>query len=224
MGISTVGMVTMDAIRWCTRIGRWTALRQRVACGPPASVSNLMASFEPMDLEFRPVHRADFPLLGRWLAAPHVEPWWRESFDPVSVEARYGPCVDGAEPTELFLVVQGGREIGFVQRYLIDDHPDWKRSLEPAAVPHPSIGVDYLIGDAELLGQGLGPAIVDRFVRETWQRYPQALSVVVDVAQANRRSWRALEKCGFDRVWAGTLVSDDPSDEGPAYIYVRQRE
>jgi aminoglycoside 6'-N-acetyltransferase len=175
-------------------------------------------------VEFTPLHRADFPLLGEWMAAPHVEPWWREAYDPASIEARYGPAVDGTDPTELFIVRRDGQPVGFIQRYLIDDNPDWKRSLEPAAVPEPALGVDYMIGREDLLGQGLGPAIIDRCVREAWRRYPHVVAAAADVDPHNRRSWRALEKCGFRRVWSGTIVSDDPSDNGPAYVYVRMRD
>ena len=48
-------------------------------------------------------------------------------------------------------------------------------------------------------------------------------NIVAAVQQGNRRSWRALEKAGFSRTWAGQLESDDPSDAGPSYVYVRAR-
>jgi len=169
------------------------------------------------------LRRADFPLLGAWLAAPHVEPWWREAYDAASIEARYGPCIDGNDPTEVFVVHRGGSPIGIVQRYLIDDNPAWKRALAVADVPEPGAGIDYLIGEEALLGLGLGPAILDQFLTTTLAHYPQVAAVIVDVDQENRRSWRALEKCGFLRVWSGTLDSDDPSDAGPCYVYVLMR-
>jgi hypothetical protein len=50
-------------------------------------------------LSFRPLERSDFPLLQQRLAAPHVAAWWKERNDRASVEAKYGPRVDGAEPT-----------------------------------------------------------------------------------------------------------------------------
>lgn len=176
-----------------------------------------------MVLEFTPLTRADFPLLAGWLDAPHVAPWWREPSDPASIERRYGPMVDGSDPTDVFVIRIDGAPVGIIQRYLIDDNPSWKRSLEPAGVPHPAAGLDYLIGQEELLGRGIGPLMIEQFVGDTWRRYPQVVALVADVAQANRRSWRALEKCGFERAWAGTIVSDDPSDEGPAFVYVRRR-
>jgi aminoglycoside 6'-N-acetyltransferase len=187
-------------------------------------VTGTVNDVEEPAVEFRPLRRSDFPLLGQWLSAPHVEPWWREPYDPTSIEMTYGPAIDGRDPTELFVVVRGGRSIGLVQRYLIDDNPDWKRSLQPAAVPEPSVGIDYMIGMAELIGGGLGPLIIDRFVNDAWRRYPRVVAAVASVQQANRRSWRALEKSGFRQVWTGVLVSNDPSDQGPAYVYVRMRD
>jgi aminoglycoside 6'-N-acetyltransferase len=65
--------------------------------------------------------------------------------------------------------------------------------------------------------------VINRFVRETWTRYPDIAAVVVNISEDNRRSWRALEKAGFRRAWSGALVSDDPSDEGINYVYVLNR-
>ena len=65
--------------------------------------------------------------------------------------------------------------------------------------------------------------MIELFTASTFDRYPGVGAVVVDVQQANRPSWRALEKAGFHRVFAGTIDSDDPSDAGPAYVYVRRR-
>ena len=117
------------------------------------------------------------------------------------------------------MVELDGRPVGFVQRYLLDDYPHWRAAvgIERAA------GIDYLIGVVELTGIGLGPAIVDSFTRSTFERYEEIDQVAVAVQQANRRSWRALEKAGYDRVFAGEIDSDDPSDAGPSYTYVRRR-
>jgi aminoglycoside 6'-N-acetyltransferase len=174
-------------------------------------------------LGFRPIGRPDFPLLSQWLSTPHVQNWWRDPSDAVAVEARYGPVVDGADKTECFVVELDDEPIGFAQRYRLDDNPEWQRSLLVAGTPTDGAGIDYFIGVVALTGQGLGPEIIDRFVVATWTRYPDVTAVVVNVAAGNRRSWRALEKAEFLRVWSGTLESDDPGDDGPGYVYVRQR-
>lgn len=74
-------------------------------------------------ISFRRVQRSDFPLLSRWFGSPHVLPWWRESRDLDAIEARYGPPIDGADKTELFIVELDGSAIGLVQWYCMSDHP-----------------------------------------------------------------------------------------------------
>ena len=174
-------------------------------------------------LQFRRLGRPDLALLAQWVALPHVHVWWREDSDPASVERRYGPAVDGTDPTELFIVERDGEPIGFTQRYLLDDNPDWERSLAVAGIPNHAAGIDFFIARETLTGHGLVPEIIERFVDDTWDRYLDITAVVVGVDQDNRRSWRALEKAGFRRMWSGIVVSDDPSDEGPSHVYIRQR-
>jgi aminoglycoside 6'-N-acetyltransferase len=176
-----------------------------------------------VEVSFRRLERKDFALLSDWFARPHVEPWWREQYDLVSIEQRYGPSIDGVDRTELFIVETGGQPVGFAQRYLFDDNPGWERSLAPAGMHPGSVGIDYLIGEETMTGRGIGPLIIRRFVEQTWERYPGMSQVVVAVPQANRRSWRALEKAGFERTWAGDISSDDPSDNGASYVYVQRR-
>ena len=62
--------------------------------------------------------------------------------------------------------------------------------------------------------------MITSFVAESWDRYPGCPACVVAVHEDNRRSWRALERAGFTRVWSGALVSEDPSDAGPQVVYV----
>jgi RimJ/RimL family protein N-acetyltransferase len=174
-------------------------------------------------MRFRTLGRQDFALLSEWLSTPHVRTWWREESAPETIEARYGPVVDGTDPTECFIVERGGGPIGFIQRYLLGDNPGWQKCLGVAGTPSEGAGIDYFIGTAALIGIGVGPEIIDAFVGDTWTRYPGIEAIVVNVSPDNRRSWRALEKAGFLRVWSGTLASEDPSDEGLSHVYVRHR-
>jgi aminoglycoside 6'-N-acetyltransferase len=176
-----------------------------------------------MELSFRRLQRDDLALLSLWFSQPHVEPWWREGYDLESVERRYGPAVDGTDPTQLFIVEIDGEPFGFAQLYLLDDNPAWKKALAPAGNVDNSAGIDYLIGDEAAIGQGLGPRVIESLTATAWECYPHVLQVVASVQQGNRRSWRALEKAGFERAWAGEIESDDPSDNGPSYVYVRRR-
>jgi aminoglycoside 6'-N-acetyltransferase len=162
-------------------------------------------------------------MLSSWLGEPHVARWWREPSDAAAVEARYGPAIDGADPTELFVVECSAEPVGFIQRYATDDEPAWRRTLEDAGLFEPAIGVDYLIGRADQTGSGLGPVMISAFVAHSWRRYPEVRVVAVTVQQDNRASWRALEKAGFRRAWSGRLDSEDPGDEGPSHLYLLER-
>jgi aminoglycoside 6'-N-acetyltransferase len=172
---------------------------------------------------FRPLAERDLPLLSAWLEAPHVRRWWPEDSDLASLAARYGPVLAGTDPTEVCVIELGGEPIGLIQRYRFADNPDWVAALAAAGTPANAAGIDYLIGRGELTGRGLGSAAIAGFVAETWERYPEVAAVVVDVQVANRRSWRALERVGFRRVWTGTLDSDDPSDAGRNHVYLLAR-
>ena len=149
--------------------------------------------------------------------------------------------VDRSDPTEGFIAVgQGhgqlregqpgeGQPFAFLQRYRLDDNLEWQRAIAVALaqgdvqVSGRSAGIDYLIGDQTMTGLGLGRKMIAAFVDLLWDRYPDTTAVVVAVDQGNEASWRALEGAGFLRAWAGVLGSEDPSDEGPSYLYVRHR-
>jgi aminoglycoside 6'-N-acetyltransferase len=182
-----------------------------------------------------PLTKADFSLLADWFGRPHVAPWWREPADLPRIEAAYGPLVDGSDPTEGFIAAEGGRLIGFIQRYRLDDNPEWRAAvavglgdlaglgLELDPWSGRGAGIDYLIGDETTTGRGVGRRMIATFVDLTWARYPEISAVVVAVQQDNMASWKALEGAGFCRVWGGRLASDDPSDQGPSYLYLKPR-
>jgi aminoglycoside 6'-N-acetyltransferase len=176
-------------------------------------------------IAFRPCTRDDLVLVGEWLARPHVARWWGEDAAPAAVEARYLPSLDGRDPTELLILEAAGTPVGFFQRYLVADHPSWRDTLRGTGQPDTdqAAGIDYLIGNEALTGRGLGTAAVTRFTWLAFARYPAARLVAAAVAQDNRASWRALEKAGYRRCWAGELDSDDPSDQGPMYLYRCER-
>jgi aminoglycoside 6'-N-acetyltransferase len=177
----------------------------------------------PQSIRFRPLINDDLPLLAGWLALPHVEPWWREASDITAVAAAYGPLVDGTDPTEAFVALRERQPIGYIQRYRLDDNPEWQQAIFVAVGTIAAAGIDYLIGDERLTGQGLGRRMIGAFVDETWGRYPDITAIAAAVQQDNQASWRALEGAGFVRHWAGTLASEDPSDEGPSYVYLKSR-
>ena len=101
--------------------------------------------------------------------------------------------------------------------------PDWHKTIRGPLGRAGGIGIDYLIGEPDFVGRGLGRRLICQFVDASWNRYPSAERIVVALQQENIASWRALEASGFQRVWEGDLVSSDPSDQGPSFIYIADR-
>ena len=78
----------------------------------------------PASISFRPLQRSDFLVLQQWFVAPHIAAWWNERLDLASVEAKYGPRVDGTESTHVFVIEHEGDPIGWIQWYLWADYPE----------------------------------------------------------------------------------------------------
>ena len=82
-----------------------------------------------MAVTFRTLGAHRLPTFGAMAGHAHVAPWWSDEPTDAAVEKTYGPVVDGADPTDAFIVELDGRPVGFVQRYRLDDYPQWAASL-----------------------------------------------------------------------------------------------
>jgi aminoglycoside 6'-N-acetyltransferase len=146
-------------------------------------------------IEFEPLRTEHFPLMREWLEREQVSPWWR---DPVEQSlAGYQESIDGIDPSQHYVILLHGRPVGMIETYLVSDHPEWEAIVE---VGEGVAGVDLLIGEPELVGRGLGPQVLETFVREVVFARPETRACVAAVEEANRRSWRAFEKAGFRHV------------------------
>lgn len=167
--------------------------------------------------------REDLPLLFDWLCRPHVAKWWRDVPADLSVvEAEYGKCIDGDDPTELFFVLLGDRPVGMIQRYLIADEVEWVPAFDGIVDVSHAAGIDYLIGEVDAVGVGVGSSMIAGFVPMTFAA-PAVDSIIATVSIENIASARILEKAGFRRIWSGELKSPDPIPEGPEHVYVLNR-
>jgi aminoglycoside 6'-N-acetyltransferase len=177
-----------------------------------------------VEVAFRPLERADLPLLGRWLAEPLVARWWAHDPSAAAVEHDFGPALDGTDPTELHLACAGDRPFGLLQRYTFAANPEYLVELAPVyPVPEGALSIDYLIGEPAMRGRGAGAAMIAAYVAEGWARHPGARDVVVPVAAGNVASWRALERAGFTRVAEGPLTPDNPIDPPDHVVYRLRR-
>jgi aminoglycoside 6'-N-acetyltransferase len=175
-------------------------------------------------IRLRRVTEVDFPLLARWLAEPHVHRWWHHDLGLAAVERDFGPTARGEEPAEDLLALVDGEPVGLVQRCRWEDWPEERHELLAGSagridVPPGALTVDYLLGDPDATGRGLGPQLISAACEDAWSVYPDASAVLVPVAAANRRSWRALEKAGFRLVGEADLEPDNPVDDRRHVVY-----
>lgn len=157
---------------------------------------------------FKPLRREDLALLMTWLAERHVAAWWDQPPDPDGYYFREGGGV------RRFVADLDGRPVGMIQ--LCETLDSDGEAGVIGAVPG-EVGIDYLIGERGLIGRGVGPVMIQTFLNDFLGGRKDVTGVRVDVAEANRRSWRALEKLGFIRDREGVLID---GQAGPHYVYV----
>jgi aminoglycoside 6'-N-acetyltransferase len=167
-------------------------------------------------IEFRPLTRGDFPLLLEWFGRKHVRRWWYDEPGTLdAMEAKYGPELDGSEPTVSSMILLDGRPIGFIESYRAEDYAEqW-----PVGAPPGAVGVDLLIGEAELTGRGLGPEIL-RVYTASLLRDPAVSQVIAGVELENHASLRAFEKAGF----VPGRVVHVPGERAPEQLMVLERK
>jgi len=146
-------------------------------------------------IEFEPLRHEHLALLREWLGREHVSRWWRSGEESVG---HAEDALAGRDATDYYMIVADGRRIGMIETYRLDDHPEWAALVGEAGTG--AAGLDLLIGEADAVGRGLGPRVLETFAREVVFREPGIEAVVATVEEANRRSWRAFEKAGFRHV------------------------
>lgn len=162
-------------------------------------------------VRLRHVTRDDLPMIGRWLAAPHVWRWWHQESTPEALERDFGPVLRREEPAEDFVAEVDGCPLALLQRSRWHDYPEELELLLPwTDVPEGAVTVDYLVADG--VGLGLGPLVIGALVDDTWRTLSDCPAIIVPVAAGNRPSWRALEKVGFAKVCEARLPPDNPAD------------
>lgn len=149
----------------------------------------------PGDIGFRPVTAADFPLLRRWLEAPHMREWWG---DPEEELGNIRDMVEGRDTTRPFIFEAGGAAVGYIQVWFIGHHqnaewlPDYPWLAE---LPSDAVGIDLSLGEPALLSKGIGSAALAAFARRLHADGHR--TIIIDPDPGNARAVRAYAKAGF---------------------------
>ena len=140
-----------------------------------------------MSYVFRALESADLALLKGWISSPHWQEWWGKTDDALA-EIQAAMAEDSTEP---MIVEFGGKPIAYVQTYdphLEDDHPYQDQ-------PFGTLGVDMSIGEARLLNEGHGTAIMNALVDMLFEEGVPRL--ITDPDPSNLRAIKSYEKAGF---------------------------
>ena len=176
------------------------------------------------EIKFRGLRREDFATLARWLSDPLVARWWNHETSPEALERDFGPSIDGRDGTEMSIAFDALGAFGLIQRYPVAAWSEYLGELSAVCVVPPgALSIDYLIGEPDRRGSGLGARMIASFVTDSWSACPEASDVIVPVAAGNGASWRSLEKAGFRRVAEGELKPDNPIDPRQHYVYALGR-
>jgi RimJ/RimL family protein N-acetyltransferase len=170
---------------------------------------------------FRPMVEADLPQVAGWMGLPHVAEWWAVDAGPeMELEEYRRRLVDGEDAgTILMMVLDGDRSVGWCQWYRWDDYP--VEAAQTLAGPGDA-GIDYAIGEPDLVGQGFGTAMIGALVEHVRTQLAgggarPAVGFTVAPEAANAASRRILEKNGF-RLIAEQALDSEPHDR-PMAIY-----
>jgi aminoglycoside 6'-N-acetyltransferase len=137
---------------------------------------------------FRPLGAGDLPLVRIWLHAPHVRPWFGEP--QVWLDEIQETLSEGWITHFIALLPDG--PAGFAQHYDCASAPVGPWSGGPPG----TLGIDHMLGRAELLGRGLGARLIGDFLARV-EADLGSRRIIADPTAENLRSIRALAANGF---------------------------
>jgi aminoglycoside 6'-N-acetyltransferase len=127
-----------------------------------------------MNITFTSLKESHFPLLLKWLEAPHVKKWWDQdiTYTPELVQEKFGKHIH-AHPisnkqtklTYAYISEVDNEAIGYIQAYNAKAHAE-ENNLELNFIEEPVCGIDLFIGNEQYLHKGLGSAIIPSLINK----------------------------------------------------------
>lgn len=159
-----------------------------------------------MNILFIPLQESHFPLLLKWLKAPHVKVWWDQDvlWTLELIKEKYGDYVKGyklekgaKKPIQAYIIYGNDDSFGYIQLYNAYDFSR-EGSIPLEGLQKSLATIDIFIGEEEYVGKGLGSRIMTQFLKEYVDPYYDAC--LVDPDTANMQAIRAYEKAGFKKI------------------------
>ena len=169
-------------------------------------------------ISFKPLEKSDFPLLYKWLNIDFVTKWYaKRKFAYDDVEKKYSKYIEGAVPTESFIIEYQDVSIGYIQTYRLKDYPEYERCV---GLVGDSAGLDMFIGDRNYIHKGLGKDIVNQFLKDVVFTKEDIDQCVVGPEPDNRSAIRVYEKAGFFYVKTVLCGKDNETE----YIMMKKKK
>ena len=133
----------------------------------------------------------DISLLIKWFQLNHIREYWYSilNYTDEMIRDKYSKRLYKGD-IDMFTFQKNNQDIGYLQTYIVDD-------LEPYKVEGLSKGIDLFIGDANFLGKGIGPKVINKFINEYIFNDEKILNVCIDPEVRNTRAVNAYKKVGF---------------------------
>ena len=156
-----------------------------------------------MAITFEPLHESHFPLLLKWLEAPHVKKWWDQdvTYTLELVREKYSSYIKGyklvdgvPQPIQGFIIHNNQNPVGYIQIYNAYDFP---RSNPLLGLPANLGAFDILIGEESVLQQGLGSKAIFEFLKLHGNQYSH---IFTDPDSSNIAAIKCYEKAGFKMI------------------------
>lgn len=155
-----------------------------------------------MNIKFILLSESHFPLLLKWLEAPHVKIWWDKevNWTPELIREKYASYAKGyklengvAKAISAYIISVDDTPIGYIQMY---NAYDFSRSKLLRGLPSSLAALDIFIGEEQYLKQGIASKAIVRFLHEYSNAYTHVLA---DPENTNLAAVRAYEKAGFKK-------------------------
>lgn len=163
---------------------------------------------------FKPVTKADLPLLFEWFAQPYIEKLWKEPKEYATFEAKYLKDIASKRIIPFIGYIQD-EPVAFIQYHHTDEID---RGLAPEAnIPVDSVGIDLFIGNPDYLNKGYGTKLLQEFMVFVKGLEPQCQAIIIDPATDNDRAIACYKKVGFKTI-GERMAPYGPTGDGPGPI------
>ena len=153
-----------------------------------------------MKIEFKPFSENHFPLMLKWLSAPHVKAWWDNHVNhtETSIKEKYSSYVNGyklesgeKKAIHSYIIHVDNNPVGYIQIY---NAYDFARSKPLVGLPKSLAAIDFFIGDADYIRKGISTEVLESFDYEGYQ------NILVGPDMNNIAAIRTYEKAGFKKI------------------------